>query len=133
MCFLTCVSADNNSGGNYGRAFKKFRCFKDTGFLKLKKITLLMGENSSGKTSFLAGLNHISGMLADEDVDLNTSPFELGSFSDIFHSARKKDKERCFEYECQIDNALYRWVFEDDQGEPKLSLFSIKSAEKKLR
>ena len=84
--------------------FKNFRCFKDTGFLKLKKITLLMGENSSGKTSFLAGLHHIDGLLAEEDVHLNTPPFELGSFGDIFHSARKKDKERGFEYESQTAN-----------------------------
>lgn len=103
--------------------FKNFRCFKDTGLLKLKKITLLVGENSSGKTSFLAGLNHISGLLTDEDVNLNSPPFELGSFKDIFRSPRQKEEERCFEYESKIGDTLYRWAFEDDQGDPKVCLF----------
>lgn len=28
--------------------FINFRCFEDTGLLKIKKITLLIGENNSG-------------------------------------------------------------------------------------
>lgn len=112
--------------------FKNFRCFKDTGLLKLKKITLLVGENSSGKTSFLAGLNHISGLLVDEDVNLNTPPFEFGSFKDIYHAVRKKEDEPRFEYESKIGDTLYRWVFEDDQGDPKVCLFNAKSMGKKI-
>jgi predicted ATPase len=112
--------------------FKNFRCFKDTGPLKLKKITLLVGENSSGKTSFLAGLNHISGLLSNEDINLNSPPFELGSFRDIFHASRQKENERCFEYESKIGNTLYKWVFEDDQGDPKVCLFSAKSMRQKI-
>lgn len=112
--------------------FKNFRCFKDTGPLKLKKITLLVGENSSGKTSFLAGLNHISGLLSDEDINLNSPPFELGSFGDIFHASRQKENERCFEYESKIGDTLYKWVFEDDQGDPKVCLFSANSMRQKI-
>lgn len=106
--------------------FKNFRCFKDTGLLKLKNITLLIGENSSGKTSFLAGLNHISGLMNDENVDLNSPPFELGSFKDIFNASSKQE-DRCFEYECKVADNCFQWVFEDDQGEPKVSLFTIRS------
>ena len=112
--------------------FKNFRCFKDTGLLKLKKITLLMGENSSGKTSFLAGLNHISGLLTDEDVNLNSPPFELGSFKDIFHASRKKEIEPRFEYESKVGDTLYKWVFEDDQGDPKVCLFNAKPIQQSI-
>ena len=32
---------------------KKYRCFEDTGDINLKPLTLLVGANSSGKSSFL--------------------------------------------------------------------------------
>ena len=105
--------------------FKNFRCFKDTGLLNLKKITLLVGENSSGKTSFLAGLNHISALMNEKDSDLNSPPFELGTFQDIYHNYRKMGKSQCFEYECNLGILNYRWVFEDDQGEPAVSRFKV--------
>jgi AAA15 family ATPase/GTPase len=105
--------------------FKNFRCFKDTDLLNLKKITLLVGENSSGKTSFLAGLNHISALLNEENIDLNSAPFEMGSFQDIYRKSKKGSDEQCFEYECKLDSLIYKWVFEDDQGEPKISRFKV--------
>ena len=32
---------------------KNYRCFEDTGDISLKPLTLLVGANSSGKSSFL--------------------------------------------------------------------------------
>ena len=101
--------------------FKNFRCFKDTGLLNLKKITLLVGENSSGKTSFLAGLNHVSALWNKEDIDLNSPPFEFGTFQDIYHNYRKRDETQCFEYECNLGTLNSRWAFKDDQGESTMS------------
>jgi AAA15 family ATPase/GTPase len=61
--------------------FKSFRTFEDTRFVDLKKITLLVGENSAGKTSFLAGVNHIYGLFSESNrINLSTPPFQLGAF-----------------------------------------------------
>ena len=110
--------------------FKNFRCFKDTGLLNLKKITLLVGENSSGKTSFLAGLNHISALMNQKDSDLNSPPFELGTFQDIYHNYKKGSKTQCLEYEFNLDTLNYRWVFKDDQGELTVSSFKATNMDK---
>ena len=110
--------------------FKNFRCFKDTGLLNLKKITLLVGENSSGKTSFLAGLNHISALMNQKDSDLNSPPFELGTFQDIYHNYKKGGKTQYLEYEFNLDTLNYRWVFKDNQGELTVSSFKATNMDK---
>ena len=105
--------------------FKNFRCFKDTGMLTLKKITLLVGENNSGKTSFMAGLNHIGGLLNGEDTTLNTEPFELGSFDDICHFPSNKKKGSTFEYRCNVGGHLLYCIFENDHGSPSIKKYEI--------
>lgn len=107
--------------------FKNFRCFKDTEFLELKKITVLVGENSSGKTSFLGGLRHLSGLITGDNVDLNSAPFEMGSFKDIVYQSRGKEKISTFQYEWKIVNNVYRWTFEDKHGDSSLQEFTAKS------
>jgi len=109
--------------------FKNFRCFKDTGFLKLKKITLLVGENSSGKTSFLASLNHISGLINEKEIDLNSAPFELGTFQDIYCSFARKQSAKKFEYNLKLADHEFRWVFEDDRSDSKISSYQVLNEE----
>ena len=112
--------------------FKNFRAFEDTGFLKLKKITLLVGENSSGKTSFLAGLNHLFRLLDDNlDADLNSPPFELGSFKEVLCSHLPKNKKKCFEYEHKVGSILCRGAFENEDGDSVLSTFFVENIESK--
>ena len=114
--------------------FKNFRAFEDTGFLNLKKITLLVGENSSGKTSFLAGLNHLYGLLeGDSQIDLNSPPFELGSFKDVFRSSSKRNEKKCFKYECKIGSNLCRYEFEDDDGNSALLTIFIENTEAQMK
>src|SRR5688572_30499939 len=36
--------------------WKNFKGYKDTGWIKIKPITILLGSNNSGKTNFLAPL-----------------------------------------------------------------------------
>ena len=109
-------------------SFKNFRCYKDTGLLKLKKITLIVGENSSVKTSFLAGINHISGLIQNNDTDLNTPPFELGSFQNIYHNKNNKSVKNRFEYEYQEGSNLCRWGFGDDEGEPSVITYKVENS-----
>lgn len=94
---------------------KNFRCVKDTGLLKIRKITLLIGENNLGKTSFMAGLNQIFGLLTDnQEISLNSAPFELGSFNDICHSNPLKKLINTYNFECHTESHSYKWFFEND-------------------
>lgn len=65
---------------------ENFRCFREQQTARLAPLTLLVGENSTGKTSFLAmvrALNAISG--GRPKHDFNEPPYDLGSFDEIAH------------------------------------------------
>ena len=70
---------------------KNFRCFRNEQTARLAPLTLLVGENSTGKTSFLAllrALLHLSEPFTPEQHSLslfNTPPYDLGSFDEIAH------------------------------------------------
>jgi len=65
--------------------FEGIRCFHDYHTAPQKPITLLVGENSSGKTTFLA-LTRIAWDVAEGDLTediFNEEPFLLGSYDQI--------------------------------------------------
>src|SRR5882724_7333327 len=66
-------------------SFEGVRCFHNAQACPIRPITLLVGENSSGKTTFLA-LARIAWDIAQgelsEDV-FNEEPFLLGSYDQI--------------------------------------------------
>ena len=68
------------------------RCFQDEQRGRLRPITLLVGENSTGKTTFLGCYRVLHRMLSmrglGELLDFNEEPFAMGSFRDIVRSRR---------------------------------------------
>ena len=63
-----------------------FRCFGDPGTVPLRPLTLLIGENSTGKTSFLAAVRLASEISNSRwRINFNEAPFKLGSFNEIAH------------------------------------------------
>lgn len=65
---------------------KDFRGFHSQGYVPVRPITLLVGENSAGKTSFLAGLKYIQDFLSGRaEPSFNNDPFQLGTFDQIAH------------------------------------------------
>ena len=69
---------------------KNVRCFAGEQRVPIRPLTLLVGENSAGKTTFMAclyaALNHLVPSrknIAGNGVNFNTLPFSLGSFRDI--------------------------------------------------
>ena len=70
------------------------RCFQGTQRGCLRPITLLVGENSTGKTTFLGCYRVLHRVLSRQDVnidewlDFNEEPFSMGSFHDIVRSRR---------------------------------------------
>ncbi|XUU59851.1 DUF3696 domain-containing protein [Erythrobacter sp. HA6-11] len=79
-------------------ALKDFRAFQSTGLIDIRPLTFLVGENSSGKTSFLAALNYMWS-LRDRlaTPTFNSAPFDLGTFDEIVHRVRGRTKPTCFE------------------------------------
>ena len=105
--------------------FKNFRCFKDTKPVKLKKITFLVGENSSGKTSFLAGVNHVSKLIQGEEIQsdsigLNVPPFRLGTFREIVHSGPGEENKK-FQYKVKHGKTTCKWRFVNNNQEVNVS------------
>ena len=65
---------------------RNFRCFSDPGPVPLRPLTLLIGENSTGKTSFLAAVRLASDIsYSGMPINFNDPPFQLGSFNEIAH------------------------------------------------
>ena len=65
---------------------KNYRCFREEQTVRLAPLTLLVGENSSGKTSFLAMLRVLwDAAYRFEAPDFREEPYDLGSFNEIAH------------------------------------------------
>ncbi len=65
---------------------KDFRCFRKEQTARLAPLTLLVGENSTGKTSFLAMIRVLWDIVSEYPVvDFKKEPYDLGSFDEIAH------------------------------------------------
>ncbi len=72
------------------------RCFEGEQRAELRPITLLVGENSTGKTTFLGCYSVLHRLISrprlfGEVVDFNREPFSMGSFRDIVRARRGRD------------------------------------------
>ena len=65
---------------------KNFRCFREEQTARLAPLTLLVGENSTGKTSFMAMIRVLWDILYRFRIpDFKEEPYDLGSFDEIAH------------------------------------------------
>lgn len=65
---------------------RNFRCFSEPRELVLKPLTLLVGENSTGKSSLMASLRIAwDAAFSAKRIDFNEEPFLLGAFDQIAH------------------------------------------------
>ena len=65
---------------------RDFRCFREQQTARLAPLTLLVGENSTGKTSFLAAVRAMLEVGSyHEAPDFRAPPYDLGSFREIAH------------------------------------------------
>ena len=73
MHYITSVKLEN------------FRCFREEQTARLAPLTLLVGENSTGKTSFLAMMRALWDSATWKRPDFKEEPYDLGSFDEIAH------------------------------------------------
>ena len=65
---------------------KNFRCFREEQTVRLAPLTLLVGENSTGKTSFMAMVRSLWDAAYQHTLpDFKEEPYDLGSFDEIAH------------------------------------------------
>ncbi len=65
---------------------RNFRCFREKQTVRLAPLTLLVGENSTGKTSFMAMIRVLWDVAYGPRVpDFKEEPYDLGSFDEIAH------------------------------------------------
>lgn len=64
-----------------------YRCFRKPQSARLGPLTLLVGNNSSGKTSFLALIRALWEVaFLSESPDFQKDPYDLGTFRDVAHN-----------------------------------------------
>ncbi len=85
---------------------RNYRCFgEEPQTARLAPLTLLVGENSSGKTSLMAMVRALWNVVYDDLVpDFKQAPYDLGSFEEIVHhrgarGSRADEFEAALEYE----------------------------------
>ena len=78
---------------------KNYRCFRQEQSARLAPLTLLVGDNSTGKTSFLAMIRALWDVAAGFRIpDFKEEPYDLGSFDDIVHyRGPRTEREETFE------------------------------------
>ena len=88
---------------------RNYRCFGDEPqTARLAPLTLLVGENSSGKTSLMAMLRALWDVVHDDLVpDFKEDPYDLGSFEEIAHH-RGSRGSRAVEFEAGIQYDVTR-------------------------
>lgn len=70
----------------YEITLENFRCFRNRQTARLAPLTLLVGENSTGKTSFMALIRALRYVAFRQRVpDFKEEPYDLGSFDEIAH------------------------------------------------
>ena len=79
----------------------KFRCFYDQQPLEIRPITFLVGENSAGKTTFMAAVRILmESFIRVPQNPFNRDPYFLGGFDQIAHyrgGVRGRAKDFCLE------------------------------------
>ena len=65
---------------------KNFRCFREEQTAQLAPLTLLVGENSTGKTSFLSLIRTLKNVACyHSEPDFKEEPYDLGTYDEIAH------------------------------------------------
>ena len=78
---------------------RDYRCFHGEHSARLAPLTFIVGENSTGKTSFLALIRALWEVAGSDRVpDFKEEPYDLGSFSEIVHR-RGGSSPQCDQFE----------------------------------
>lgn len=72
---------------------ENFRCFHTRQVARLAPLTLLMGDNGTGKTSFLAMIRALWDCVYGHRIpNFKEKPFDLGSFVEVAHRQNERNR-----------------------------------------
>ncbi|MBI5723072.1 MAG: AAA family ATPase [Planctomycetes bacterium] len=110
---------------------ENFRCFHGSHKVPIKPLTLLVGENSTGKTSFLAAIRIAHQLASGKPVDFNSEPFNLGAYEQIASSSvGKTGQSDNFSVGCSLSrngSELMRCIglFSQSDSQPELDKITV--------
>lgn len=125
------------------------RCFRDHHDIEIRPLTIVLGENSTGKSTILA-LAQIAHAAASKlgRVDFNIAPFELGAFDQIAHFHGGKGKRatefaiggswsfpprRRGPHPASAETVRVQARFDKQHSQPRLTEWSLTSGDDLLR
>ncbi|UIP07578.1 ATP-binding protein [Erythrobacter sp. SDW2] len=93
-------------------SLSNYRCFARTPDIEVRPLTLIVGENSSGKTSLMAALRFsLELSRSPASSFFNVYPFDLGPYDDIVHQSGEisttKRFSLCIEKYVRLADARY--------------------------
>jgi len=112
------------------------RCFNTEQSARLAPLTLLVGDNSTGKTSFLALIRALWDLKVSQVVpNFKEPPYDLGSFDEIVHfRGGRGGRAESFEaYLASSDGVGYRAQFRQQGTVPMPVLIEYKHADAWVR
>ena len=76
---------------------ENYRCFRGRQTARLAPLTLLVGENSSGKTAFMAMIRALrKAAFTNRIPDFREPPYDLGSFGEVVYSDSRQSEQPAF-------------------------------------
>ena len=76
---------------------ENYRCFRGKQTARLAPLTLLVGENSSGKTAFMAMIRALrNAAFANGMPDFREPPYDLGSFGEVVYNDSRQSAQPDF-------------------------------------
>ena len=122
------------------------RCFHGNQRADIRPVTLLVGENSTGKTSFLGSYRALlqimrrripffTGSVMRDNPNFNLEPFQMGAFRDIVRTKRRKSGELdTFVLGCGVNKGDKKYdivlTFVEKGSEPTISSLCFKFSSK---
>ena len=101
---------------------ENYRCFRERQTARMAPLTLLVGENSTGKTSFLALIRALTDLAYRSRIpDFKEEPYDLGSFDEIANiRSGRGERAKTFEagftskpYLMTVPNSIYSYAFKE--------------------
>ena len=91
---------------------ENFRCFRERQEARLAPLTLLVGENSTGKTSFMALIRILWDVAFSQMIpDFKEEPYDLGSFDEVVHHRGKGGRAEQFKAGFNLEKIIGQTAF----------------------
>ncbi len=111
------------------------RCFATPQQAIVRPLTLLVGENSAGKTTFLALCETVSSMLEgySQHTSFNEPPFSPGAFEQIAsYMGGRAGRVREFSLAADFEDASVRAVFASEAEQPTMKSWHFEYGPRKM-